>query len=264
VPEAKSGGVRIDYTDAGKGEPALLLLPGWCATRAVFGSMAALCAAHRRVLALDWRGHGASESPADDFGAKDFVKDATAVVEASGAQHVIPVALSHAGWIAIELRRKFPARIPKIVLLDWIIFDPPPAFMMALEGLQDLQAWEHTRSRLFSTWLQGVSNSAVTQFVQHVMGGFGFSMWSRAGREIAAAYKRHHNPLRALEGFKEAPPVLHIYAQPNDAAYWDSQQFFAKSHPWFSAKRVNALSHFPTLEAPEEVAQAIEDFVAAG
>jgi pimeloyl-ACP methyl ester carboxylesterase len=262
MPEAKSSGVRIDYTDAGKGEPALLLLPGWCATRAAFGKMAEICATHRRVLALDWRGHGASEISDKDFGSADLVKDALAVIEASRAQQVVPVALAHAGWLAIELRRRLGARISKIVLLDWVfIFDPPPHFMAALGALQDLQQWEHTRNRLFSTWLEGVSNPAVSQFVHHVMGGFGFSMWSRAGREIAAAYTRHNNPLHALEGFDTPAPVLHIYAQPVDAAYWDSQQFFAKSHPWFSAKRVNALSHFPMLETPEEIAEAIESFV---
>lgn len=262
MPEAKSSGVRIDYTDAGKGEPALLLLPGWCATRAAFGKMAEICATRRRVLALDWRGHGASEISDKDFGSADLVKDALAVIEASRAQQVVPVALAHAGWLAIELRRRLGARISRIVLLDWVfIFDPPPHFMAALGALQDLQQWEHTRNRLFSTWLEGVSNPAVSQFVHHVMGGFGFSMWSRAGREIAAAYTRHNNPLHALEGFDTPAPVLHIYAQPVDAAYWDSQQFFAKSHPWFSAKRVNALSHFPMLETPEEIAEAIESFV---
>ena len=75
--------------------------------------------------------------------------------------------------------------------------------------------------------------------------------------------RRQQSPLRALEGFDTPLPVLHIYAQPGDAAYWDSQQFFAKSHPWFSAKRVNALSHLPMLEAPEEVAEVIESFVAS-
>jgi hypothetical protein len=41
------------------------------------------------------------------------------VIEASQAQHVVPVALSHAGWVAIELRRRLGALIPKLVLLDW-------------------------------------------------------------------------------------------------------------------------------------------------
>lgn len=263
MPEVQSDGVRIDYTDAGQGEPALLLLTGWCATRAAFGQVAQLCASHRRVLALDWRGHGASETPAGDFGAEDLVKDTLAVIEASHAEQVIPVALAHAGWVAIELRRRLGAKISKIILLDWIIFAPPAGFLSALGGLQDEHQCEHTRDRLFSTWLEGVSNPAVSQFVHHVMGGFGFSMWSRAGREISAAYAKYGNPLHALELLPSPVQVLHLYAQPVDAAYWDSQLFFAKSHPWFTARRVNALSHFPMLEVPEEIAGAIESFVAA-
>lgn len=263
MPEVQSEGVRIDYTDAGRGEPALLLLPGWCATRAAFGELTKLCASHRRVLTLDWRGHGASAAPSGDFGAAQLVKDAAAVIQASGAQHVIPVAQAHAGWVAIELRRKLGERIPKLVLLDWIIFAPPANFESALVGLQDELQYEHTRDRLFSTWLEGVTDPTVSEFVHHVMGGFGFSMWSRAGREIAAAYAKHGNPLRALEALPSPVPVLHIYAQPVDAAYWDSQLFFTKSHPWFTARRVNALSHFPMLEVPEEIAEAIENFVSA-
>jgi pimeloyl-ACP methyl ester carboxylesterase len=263
MPEVKSDGVRVDYADAGHGEPAVLMLPGWCATREAFGELSKLSASHRRVLALDWRGHGASEEPRGDFGARELLRDALAVVEASRAQRVIPLALSHAGWVAIELKRKLGERIPKIILLDWIVFAPPANFESALVGLQDEHQYEHTRERLFSSWLEGVTNPAVSQFVHHVMGGFGFSMWSRAGREISAAYAQHGYPLKALEGLAVPVPVLHVYAQPVDAAYWDSQLFFAKSHPWFTARRVNALSHFPMLEVPEEIAEAIENFVSA-
>jgi hypothetical protein len=38
-----------------------------------------------------------------DFGLPDLVEDALAVVVASGAPTVVPVAVSHAGWVAIEL-----------------------------------------------------------------------------------------------------------------------------------------------------------------
>ena len=186
MPEVQSEGVRIDYTDAGRGEPVLLLLPGWCATRAVFGELARLCASHRRVLALDWRGHGASESATGDFGAVELVKDAFAVVEASGAQQVVPVALAHAGWVAIELRRKLGERIPKIILLDWIIFAPPASFESALVALQDEHQCEHTRDRLLSGWLEGVTNPAVSEFVHHVMG----DLVSACGRAPAGRFLR--------------------------------------------------------------------------
>jgi len=264
MPEAQAPGSessKLDYGDAGKGEPALLLMPGWCATRAAFGKMTDLCAQRRRTLALDWRGHGRSAPATCDFGEAGLVEDALAVIHASGAQTLVPVALSHSGWVAIELRRRMGERIPKLVLLEWIVLDPPAPFLPAFHALEDREHWQEARNRLFTQWLQGVGNEAVTQFVQLVMGSFEYDMWSRAGREISAAYERHGNPLYALEELSPPPEVLHLYAQPSDPVYWQAQQTFAESHPWFRAQRVNAVSHFPMLEEPEDMAQAIEAFV---
>ncbi|MDR5694420.1 MAG: alpha/beta fold hydrolase [Armatimonadota bacterium] len=137
MPEVQSHGIRISYDDYGQGEPALLFMPGWCSSRRVFDELTRRCAQWRRTLAIDWRGHGQSERPTDDFGASDLADDALAVVEASQADRVVPVALAHAGWIAIELRRRLGARIPKLVLLDWIVLEAPPPFLGALQSLQD-------------------------------------------------------------------------------------------------------------------------------
>jgi hypothetical protein len=54
MPHAQSA-ATIYYDDCGQGEPALLFTPGWCATREAYGRLPDLCAAHRRMLALDWR-----------------------------------------------------------------------------------------------------------------------------------------------------------------------------------------------------------------
>jgi pimeloyl-ACP methyl ester carboxylesterase len=40
-----------------------------------------------------------------------------------------------------------------------------------------------------------------------------------------------------------------------------AQQSFAADHPWFQAVKLDARSHFPTLEAPEGVAEHLERFV---
>lgn len=260
MAETQSSGGRIDYTDAGQGEPALLLMPGWCATRKAFGTMIDFCAKHRRVLALNWRGHANSGST-DDFGEAGLVEDALGVIKASGAQNIVPVALAHSGWVAIELRRRLGNRISKLVLVDWLVLDAPAPLLAALQGLQDRLHWEETRNRLFSTWLQGVGNEAVKNFVQYEMGICGFEMWARSGREISAAYAKHGNPLLALQKLEPPVPTIHIYAQPSDPVYWQAQQSFAAEHTWFSAIRVNAISHFPMLEEPEEMAKAIEEFV---
>src|SRR5713101_2970013 len=99
MAEVLSSGTRISYDDYGRGEPALLFMPGWCASRLAFTRLASLCCERHRTLALDWRGHGGSGSPSEDFGSQALAEDALKVIEASGAHNVVPVATAHAGWI---------------------------------------------------------------------------------------------------------------------------------------------------------------------
>ncbi len=174
MAETYSNGVRINYDDLGQGEPALLMMPGWCANRTMFKHLAPQCSTHRRTLALDWRGHGQSGPAWGDFSTEGLVEDALAVIKASGAQQIVPVATAHAGWIAIELWRRLPERISKLVLLDWIILEPPAPFVGALKAFQDPQQWEQAREQLFSLWLEGVDNPEVIHFVRQEMGGIRF------------------------------------------------------------------------------------------
>ena len=262
MAQVNSGDVSIVYDDLGQGEPALLFLPGWCANRTVFQNLAPLCGAHRRVLALDWRGHGESAAPAEDFGIDDLVEDALNVIQASGAERIVPVALSHAGWIAIELRRRLGVRVEKLVLLDWIIMmQPPREFFETLDGMQSPQRWRETVERIFAVWLGNVDNAALVRFVREEMGSYGFEMWSRAAREISTAYADMGTPLQTLAAMNPPPPVLHLYAQPDEPRYLAVQQSFAAKHPWFTVTRLNAGSHFPMFELPEAMASAIEQFV---
>ncbi|HEX8951684.1 MAG TPA: alpha/beta hydrolase [Polyangia bacterium] len=263
MAEAHSDGIAIRYEDVGEGEPALLCLPGWCSSRAKYDDFAGRLAAHRRVLALDWRGHGRSDRAAGDFDEAALVRDALAVIAASGAQQVVPLATAHAGWVAIELRRALgAARVPRLVLVDWIVTAAPPPFLGGLAALQRPDQWQAVRDQLFAMWLEGVDDANVVRFVREDMGSYGFDMWARAGREIAAAYARAHSPLEALAQLSPPPPTLHVYAQPADPAYLQAQRQFAATHPWLEVERIDARSHFPTLEAPERVAARVERFLA--
>ncbi len=260
---ARSGDVTISYEDSGAGEPALLFLPGWCTSRAIFGELASRLAPRHRILSMDWRGHGGSGSTEADFGSSELLADALAVIAASGAHSIIPVAASHAGWVAIELRRRLAARVPKLVLVDWIVTDPPPPFLGALAAMQDPAKALAVRDQLFAMWTQGVEHPGVLRFIGDDMGTYSAAMWSRAGREIASAYAREGSPLGTLAALAPPPPVLHLYTQPADPAYLAAQESFAVEHPWFAVRRLDARSHFPTLEVPEQVQDAIESFVSA-
>ena len=262
MKETSAGNVKIAYEDLGSAEPALLLMPAWCMSHHGFDKLPQMLSEKHRVLALDWRGHGASETPKEDFGWQAFLEDALAVIEDSGVQQVIPVTLSHSGWAAVELRRKLgPERVPKIINLDWIVLPPPPFYMEIVRALATPEGWEPTRDKLFEMWLEGVKNPDLISFVRDEMGGYSGEMWMRSGREIGACYDSGEYPLKALATLDPPAPTLHLYSQPPDPAYLAGQQQFGEANPWFHVTQLQAHSHFPTFEVAQEIAQEIEIFV---
>lgn len=261
MPETRSPGASIAYDDMGSGQPALLLLPGWCANRTVFRDLAPRLARRRRVLALDWRGHGGSGSARGDFGLEGLVEDALAVIEASRAREIVPVALAHAGWVALELRRRLAERVPKLALVEWLVLGAPPPFREALEGMRSPARWRETVDRIFDLWLAGTTRPDVERFVRGEMGAYGFEMWARAAREIEAAYDREGSPLEALARLQPPVETLHLYATPADPAFLAAQEEFAAAHPWFRVLRLDAHGHFPMFEAAEAMAEVVERFV---
>ncbi len=255
-----STAVRIAFDDVGDGEPALVFLPGWCANRTAFRGLLEPAGRHRRALALDWRGHGGSERLASDYTTGDLVDDAIAVIEASGTETVVPVGLSHGGWVAVELRRRLgAARVPAMIFLDWMFLGPPPLFLDALQGLQDRDRWEAVRGELFRSWVTDLDLPALYAHIGE-MAECGFDTWARAAREIGARFAAEGSPAAAVERLDPPCPTLHVYAQPRDDEVLAPQEAYARAHPWFRVHRLDATTHFPMFEIPEELAGIIEDF----
>ena len=195
-------------------------------------------------------------------GKRRLVDAAKDVIRKSGARRVVSVASAHSGWIAIEVRRELPETIQELVLLDWLVLQPPQEFLEGLKGLKNPEQWKQIRDELFAEWLAGIDNAKVSGYVREEMGFFGHDMWSRAGREIAKSYTRFGSPLNALEKLGPSPPrVLHIYSIPKDDAFLKGQEVYAGEHSWFNVERLNGITHFPALENPEAVAVLINSFL---
>jgi pimeloyl-ACP methyl ester carboxylesterase len=259
MPQVRSNDAVIDYIDDGLGDPALLLLPGWCSTRGVFDPVIDLLRARRRVLALDWRGHGASSTPPGDFGEEDLAHDALAVIADSGAQSVVPVALAHAGWVGIELRRRLGHRVPGLVVVDWIVTEAPEAFLATLEDIRLDADRDEAIAGLLQQWQGGVTDPDLAGQLAD-MGAAPEAMWDRAAREIEGSYARYGSPLRALSGLDQSLPVLHLVPSAGDAPSFEHHRAYAAEHHWYHAAELPARSHFPLFEAPRQAADEIERF----
>jgi pimeloyl-ACP methyl ester carboxylesterase len=260
MPQVRSDGVWIDYLDEGLGDPALLLLPGWCGTRAAFDPVIGALRSGRRVLSPDLRGHGASPQPPGDFGVDELLRDALTVIADSAAQAVVPVALAHAGWVAIELRRRLGHRVPGIVLVDWIVTPAPSALLSTLEDLRSGSDRDEAVAGLLQLWQGGVTSPELAAYLAD-MGAADDEMWDRAAREIENAYARFGSPLQALSGLDQHVPVLHLVpSAPGTCSFAEHRGYMAE-HPWYHAAELPAHSHFPLFEAPEQAAHEVEDFV---
>lgn len=250
------GGARIAWDDAGKGDVAFVCLPGWCIHRSLFAPLMPLLARNDRVLALDWRAHGGSGAAPGDFDSAALLDDALSVIQASGARQIIPVAQAHAGWVAIELAKRLEGRVKGLVFLSWLVLEPPPPFKAALAELQDPARWEAGREKLLSMWLAGAPPAVASQ-VRKEMLSHGAAMWARAAREIGRSFEAAGSPLRALAGLASPPRTLHLYAQPRVPEFLAAQEQFSREHAWFSVKRLDGATHFPSLETPADCAAAI-------
>jgi pimeloyl-ACP methyl ester carboxylesterase len=251
------------YDDHGDGDDAFLFLPGWCGPRTIFEPITDRLSADRRTLALDWRGHGESKPASSDFGTAELVEDALSVIEESGVRTVVPVAAAHAGWVAIELRRRLGAdRVPGLVFLDWMVLGAPTPFLGALAGMADPASTRAVVDQVTAMWLGDLDLPALTTYVAS-MAANPDEMWARAGREIAAQFDRFGAPLDAVATLDPAPPTLHLYAQPTDPAFLDAQRQLAAATPWFQVEKLDARSHFPIFEVPDTIADHLRRFGAS-
>jgi pimeloyl-ACP methyl ester carboxylesterase len=254
----------ISYDDLGsKGAqeaPALVMLTGWCSSKERWRAVAERCATRRRVISTEWRGHGASAPVRSDFGLEEMVADVLAVVDEAGVEQFVPCAASHSGFVAIELRRRLPERVPKLVHVDWYVVPPPPPYRAVLAKLETPE-WPDARDTLFTIWTAGSESPEVANAIA-VMNRHDAEMWQRSGREIASGYDRIGSPTDAWAALDPPAPVLHLYGQPQDPSFLAAQEAFAAEHPWFEVGKLSGVTHFAMLETPDEVAAAIEEFVA--
>jgi len=262
---ADSAGLRIYYDDVGESEPALLCLPGFTNDHTIFAPLVERLSTNHRVLVMDWRGRGESQAPDGDFGFAEMAGDAIAVIRDSGAHSVIPIAQGQLPWVGVELRRRLGERVPKMVASSWPVISArgnplAPRFLGAMEALQDEARSREAAEQVVTMFVSGAPASVQTQ-IQSQMLSHGYEMWSRAGREISAVFAREGDPLTALGKLSPPVPVLHVYAQPPAPEYLSTQESFARANPWFSVRRLEAASQFPTLEVPDETAAVIREFV---
>jgi pimeloyl-ACP methyl ester carboxylesterase len=138
MPFIESGGAQIYWSEAGSGEPLLLIMGLGYAHEMWFRTRPAM-EAHYRTVVFDNRGVGRSDVPAGPYTIAQMADDAARVLDAAEIQRARVVGISMGGMIAQELALRHPARVQKLVL-GCTSFGGKTAKIAAKHVLQILQA----------------------------------------------------------------------------------------------------------------------------
>jgi pimeloyl-ACP methyl ester carboxylesterase/predicted glycosyltransferase len=113
-------GVKVHYEVFGSGGPTVMLLPTWSIIHARHWKLQVPDLARRhRVVAFDGRGNGRSDRPAgvEPYRPTEFASDALAVMDATGTERAVLVALSAGAAWALELGALHGDRVAGIVFV---------------------------------------------------------------------------------------------------------------------------------------------------
>ncbi|MFE3187488.1 alpha/beta fold hydrolase [Nocardia sp. NPDC059240] len=117
MPFASRGAVKIHYTDTGGGGPAVLLGHSLFMDQEMFAPQMAALAPDYRVIAIDSRGHGASEDDETPFSYWDLARDAWAVADEAGLDRVVVGGVAHGAFTAVRMALLAQPRVAGMILI---------------------------------------------------------------------------------------------------------------------------------------------------
>ncbi len=108
---------RIHFTEAGSGEPLLLLHSNGCSAHEYAATMP-LLAARFRCIAWDMPGHGDSDRPAQHLGVEDYADAVLALMDTLGVERAHVCGASIGGMVCIALGARAPQRLLSTIIVE--------------------------------------------------------------------------------------------------------------------------------------------------
>ncbi len=243
------GGVRLAYTEAGAGDPPLLLVHGMrCNHTHMLPQMGHFMRRHR-VLNVDLRGHGASDAPDSLYSNDELNDDLMFLCRELGVERPIGIGHSFGGSTLLHLAATRPEALGGLVVLDSGIRSA--ASRVAELGRTPLMSPEAGRAfleaRLFSpddpADLKARIIGEMGHTPAHVSAGCGRTVLSFDAAEAAE---------------RCTLPALFLLA---DRPFTDPETL-ARLGPNWRVGQVVGAGHFIHMVAPDQVNAMIERFIA--
>jgi pimeloyl-ACP methyl ester carboxylesterase len=138
----ESNGITLHVAERGTGDPSLVFLHYYGGSSRTWKHVTARLAPRFRTIAIDHRGWGESDSPAEGYGLADLAADAEGVIAALGLQRYVLVGHSMGGKVAQLMASRQPAGLAGLIL---VAPSPPCPMVMPAQAREMLAGAYATR-----------------------------------------------------------------------------------------------------------------------
>jgi pimeloyl-ACP methyl ester carboxylesterase len=207
MPTMTTPQATISYADDGSGPPVLLLHAA-LHDRTDFASVHHALATGRRVIALDWPGHGESPSVGEPLGAVEFGDLAVEFVDRLDLRNVVVVGNSVGGYAACRLALERPDRIAGVVLVNTGGFTPHSVFTRALCAVLGRPAVVRSVFPLLVRAYMHARTPAERAIVGRVLAKAHTADGSRAAAALWRSFTHPDHDLRQRAGEITAPVLI--------------------------------------------------------
>lgn len=115
--KALINGVTINYSDQGQGLP-LVFIHAFPLSKAMWQPQVDPLSASYRIITLDLRGHGESDTVLWNWTLEDYAADVIGLLDHLGVSKAVFIGLSMGGYTLLSMYRTYPDRVQAMVLAD--------------------------------------------------------------------------------------------------------------------------------------------------
>ena len=263
-------GVRLAHFEAAPAEPQgppLVLINGWTGDHGIFTPQILHFGRTHRVVAVNLRGHGASDAPEDGYTMAGFADDIAWQCRQLGLEKPVVIGHSFGGAVALELCGRQPDLAAGMMMIDSIVMAPPelrdsPMLRELLDGIGGPNYLAVSRA---NAWDIGCDYDAPARR-RAIFETYILPPCERTPQHVALSTIRSsvldHDPVPAAAACKI--PMAYISADVPLVTMARGLDRLQQLCPQLVVGKTLLAGHFNTIEVADQVNAMIERFLAVG
>jgi len=246
----KSGGRRFHYDLLGESGRTVCFVHALAADSGMWAEQVpAVLARGMRVLRIDLRGHGGTDSVGGDYTLMELASDVALMIEALGIDHVNYVGLSVGGMIGEALAIRYASKVASLMLCE-----APPA---SLKNAREIWAPRMAAARAASS-LEPIADATMERWLTPAFRTRNPRRWLQIRDTVAdTTVEGYCGTVAALSNFDftaELPqlrvPALVLYGEDDKASSHEENERLAALIPGGRFVAFPHARHLPNVEDP--------------